>query len=343
MTFKEIIEDNCEHHCENHWWPQYAYHYTDIENAILIIERHTLFSRTKAIEKGLMKNENANTSVIENTGDAINFVRFYFRPLTPTQYRNEGFKHPDLGYHRYNNANVPVPIFFVFDLCKMLETTKDIMFSEMGQAGYGSPRCKNVEEFSRFNFKMIYTNGRMSNVELEKRYRHAEILVPEQFDIDPCLTSIVCRSESEKKTLLNLLREYSRELLMKYKDKIKIIKHDDMFYKNGFAIEDCVYNGKDVVISLSGTRAKTEYTAREKKEGEHLRKLDARAEINWVLQDASRRPSTTNFKMDYENPTYYTIPNLLPPKGARSLYVKIWVENKIMCFMAKHLTPAAII
>ena len=75
MTFKEIIEDNCDRNCKNQWWPRFAYHYTDIENALTIIERHMLFSRTLAIEEKVMVNDNANTNVIQNTGDAVNFVR----------------------------------------------------------------------------------------------------------------------------------------------------------------------------------------------------------------------------------------------------------------------------
>lgn len=342
MTFEEIIKDNCDHHCANSWWPKFAYHYTDIENAVLILDKHTIFSRTKALEEGLMRNDNANTSVISNTGDAVDYARFYFRPKTPTQYRNEGFKHPDLNYHQQYNANVPVPIFFVFDLCMMLESTEGIVFSEMGQAGYGSPRSSTIEDFSKFNFDMIYSDGWMSNAELEKKYRHAEILVPGQYDIDPCLKYIVCRSECEKMTLLNLLREHSRSVYTKYKNKI--IKCDGMFYKNGFAIEDCVFIGKDVVISLMGTRDKTEYTAKEKTRGTHLRRLDAQIQVCWLLKDLTRSTTLTyETKMDYESPTYYTIRDIVQPKEARSILVKIWVEDKLMCYMAKHLSQAAII
>ena len=344
MTFKEIIEDNCDRNCKNQWWHRFAYHYTDIENALTIIERHMLFSRTLAIEEKVMVNDNANTNVIQNTGDAVNFVRLYFRPLTPTQYRNEGFKHPDLQYHQKNNANVPVPVFFVFDLCHMLESIEGIVFSEMGQAGYGSPRFSTIEEFSKLNFKMIYSNGKMSNPDLEKRYRHAEILIPEKLDIDSCLTNIVCRSESEKKTLLNLLRERSKDAYLKYKNKIAIIKHGDMFYKNGLAIEDCIFNGKDIFITLMGTRAKTEYAMKEKKDGEHLRKLKAQIQISWLLQDNTKIiAGKRDFDMDYESPTFYTIPNVDVPTGARSIFVKIWVENKLICYMTQHLSPAAII
>lgn len=340
MTVKEIIVNNCTQNCENNWWPKYAYHYTDIENAIRIMELHRLFSRTRAVEKDLMQNDNANLNVITNTVDAVNYVRFYFRPLTPTQFRNEGFKHPDLQYHINNNANVPVPVFFLFDLCQMLESSKNIEFSEMGQAGRGSPRYTTIEDFSRFNFKMIYAKGRMENPKIEKKYRHAEILVPEQYDIDTCLTAIVCRSDSEKSTLYNLLRESSINTFEKYKDRITVMKSDEMFYKNGLAIDNCEYNGRDLVFSLMSTRAKTEYTLKENEQGKRLRKLDASVQIIWLLQDSSTIKQMADFQMDYENPTYYTIPDIEPPIEAKSISVKIWVEGKMMCYMIKYLLPA---
>ena len=34
MTFEEIIQENCRNHSAVQWWPLYAYHYTDVENAV---------------------------------------------------------------------------------------------------------------------------------------------------------------------------------------------------------------------------------------------------------------------------------------------------------------------
>ena len=86
MSYKEIIQNN-EKYAPVRWWPHYAYHYTDIQNAVSILESEMLYSRTQAEELHVMQNDNASRQVIDMTRDRItSYVRFYFRPLTPTQY-----------------------------------------------------------------------------------------------------------------------------------------------------------------------------------------------------------------------------------------------------------------
>ena len=118
MTFYEIIQQNCEK-APVGWWPRYAYHYTDVSNAVNILSTGYLYSRIKTQEANLMANDNASIQVINMTESATtSYVRFYFRPLTPTQYYNEGFKHSCIRYDD-ENANVPVPVFLLFDLEKV--------------------------------------------------------------------------------------------------------------------------------------------------------------------------------------------------------------------------------
>ena len=114
MTFREIIANNCLENSPVDWWPKYAYHYTDISNAVSILRSGYIYSRIHATESGLMQNDNASRQVIDITNRAaVSSVRFYFRPLTPTQYHNEGYKHPQLRYNHDENANTPVPVFFL--------------------------------------------------------------------------------------------------------------------------------------------------------------------------------------------------------------------------------------
>lgn len=138
MTFAETIARNCAH-VQPGWWARYAYHYTDLINAISILTSGHLYSRIQADGKGLMRNDNASRQVIDMTSSrATSYVRFYFRPLTPTQYHNEGYKHPAIRYCGDENANVPVPIFFLFDL-EMLLSRQETCFSALTQAGHGNP------------------------------------------------------------------------------------------------------------------------------------------------------------------------------------------------------------
>ena len=48
------------------WWTKSLFHFTDIKNAISIIENGKIYSRNKVIELNLMQNDNANDSVILN-------------------------------------------------------------------------------------------------------------------------------------------------------------------------------------------------------------------------------------------------------------------------------------
>lgn len=92
MTYRDVIDRNCQEHSPVKWWPKYAYHYTDIANAVSILYSGCIYSRVHAKELGIMQNDNASKQVIDMTDHATkSSVRFYFRPLTPTQYYNEGY------------------------------------------------------------------------------------------------------------------------------------------------------------------------------------------------------------------------------------------------------------
>lgn len=113
MKFEDIIQTNYKSLSGNgKLWCRYAFHFTDISNAVEILANKTLYSRNVAKEMDVMHNDNASRQVINVTKSSIlDYVRFYFRPLTPTQYHNEGFKHKDIRYENDVDANVPVPKF----------------------------------------------------------------------------------------------------------------------------------------------------------------------------------------------------------------------------------------
>lgn len=214
MTYKQIIEKNCERYTP-HWWPRYAYHFTDVTNMIGILSSGMLFSRVEATRKGVMGNDNASKQVIDMTMTrTTSYARFYFRPLTPTQYHNEGFKHAKLRYYEDIHANIPVPVFLVFELDHLLKT-EGVQFSALSQAGYGSPTYQGEEAFSCLPFDQIYSDGPCDVNMLN--HRHAEILCPDCYAIDGSLCTIACRNESEKATLLNLLYSGDQNAYHKYK------------------------------------------------------------------------------------------------------------------------------
>lgn len=130
----------------NEWWLDFFYHFTDVHNAVGIIESGWIYSRNKAEAENLMVNDNASRVVIGMTGSNKKiYGRLYFRPLTPTQYHNEGYKPPGTR-NREIDASCPVPIFFLLSVEKTmaLEGTR---FAERGISGNRSYIQSGMEHF----------------------------------------------------------------------------------------------------------------------------------------------------------------------------------------------------
>lgn len=333
MNYRDIIQKNC---AEISPLAKYAFHYSDILNIQSILLSGRLYSRSVAKKLNLMQNDNASRQVIDMTNDDITkSVRFYFRPLTPTQYHNEGYKHPSVRYDRDTNANVPVPIFLVFDLEKLLNLEKT-RFSECSQAGFGCPLCSTITEFSQFDFEKIYSIDPYQY----KEFKHAEIIYPEMFDIDICLKYIVCRNEVDKESLLNLLKE-NQNVYKKYKSKVIVSKKErTLFYKNGLCIEDCLYhNGVlNVVFSESNERRKYAERYLTRIELEKLSSLDFKVELTW---DNGHKGFCQN-KVDYLK---FKLLSIKIPiyKDASELEIKAYLEGNLLCSLKRVLNQVELI
>lgn len=339
MTYEEIITNNCQYHSPTAWWPKFAYHYTDITNAVSILNSGYLYSRENANHLGLMSNENASRQVIDVTRtEALSSARFYFRPLTPTQYYNEGYKHPKIRYSGDEYANIPVPVFLLFDLASVLRSD-GVRFSERRQSGYGSPLLEGVEAFSRLNFDYIYSKGAKNFAE-EKDYRHAEILGPPAFPIEGSIRNILCRNEIEQTTLLNLLKEKNRKAYNKYKAIIKVCR-EDMFECNGFFITACRYHDNSISITFADTYAKKRYTEimTERYGVESLAPLRLQVNLDWILsltsKDIARHFSTVlSVSYDLSNLLLRDVPFV---QHAKALQIRISIDDHIMCFVEPSL------
>lgn len=221
-----------EIHPSVEWWKQYLYHFTDINNCVSILKEGYLFSRHDCLSKGLMKNDNANSEVISHTDDGIqDMVRLYFRPKTPTQYHNEGYKS--------GKNNVPVPIFLTFKSYKILGM-QNVMFSEkaLNKHGSSSNLKSSIEEFKTFNFKGIYSHGWYDNTANSsmKDFRHAEVVVSNSLSVDE-VVNIWCRSNAEMETLKYKLKQEG--ILHKYENRIGVKESNDhLFYRNGSFLKD---------------------------------------------------------------------------------------------------------
>lgn len=343
MDYRSVIQDNKDNRSDVPWWPNFAYHYTDISNAVNILKSGKLYSRTNAKKLNLMNNDNASRKVIDITNTAtIDSVRLYFRPLTPTQYYNEGFKHSSIRYSGDEYANVPVPVFFVFDLDKIL-SLPGVKFSEGSQAGAGAPLKSGVEEFSKLDFDKIYSDGYSENYEEVNKYKHSEIVCLDSLEISACLNSIVCRNIVEKTSLLNMLKNADRMAYNKYKNLVKICKVD-MFEKNGLFVTAINMFDNVLTFEFCDTYDKIKYKNKQmqKNDLDELTPISSKLELEWLnhRKELYYRKAML-FDLDYDdNNLTIKIPKV---ESATVLHIRLYFEDHLMCDIERSINDSQIV
>lgn len=220
------------------WWPKYSFHFTDVTNAVNILSGGKLLCRSK----GRIETDIASATVINQT-DSIwkDYVRLYFRPRTPTQYHNEGFR--PLNNRGVHQAHCPMPIFLLFDSHDLL-TRETTHFSDGNVAAFSPQIGTDANFFSALPFEKIYHDSSLG--ESEKRsviyHRHAEVLIPNELDLSS-LKWIACRSEAELRTLTHLL---PFDVWTKFQDKLKIVR--PLFFRRWTFVEKAELGQKLVRI-----------------------------------------------------------------------------------------------
>lgn len=210
------------------WWPGHLFHFTDLTNAVKILGDGKLVSRSELERTGGLITDIASPEVISSTGSRWKeYVRLYFRPRTPTQYRNEGFR--PVG-QREMNAHCPVPVSFIFDAESIL-TRPPTLFSD-GNLATGVEPGNTAEYFQSLPFEKIYHDRSLWGLsDSEKRnlifHRHAKVIVPDAIDLSS-LRLIGCRSEAEFQTLIHLL---SSDVYLKWSKRIAVSRRFGLFFR----------------------------------------------------------------------------------------------------------------
>src|ERR1035437_5631778 len=194
---------------KQNWWARYLFHFTDIKNAIKTLEGGALYSRKKAIAKNLMQCENASPDIIGNTKEEYkDYVRLYFRPRTPTQYHNEGFR--PINNRKLGGAHCPVPIIFLFKSDPILTDT-ETYYSDGNIASPGVKIANSSDFYLWLDFDDIYHDSSLYGYDPYSSasiiyHRQSEVLIKNKLVLDQ-LDLIFCRSTAEYYTLKNLLPE----------------------------------------------------------------------------------------------------------------------------------------
>jgi hypothetical protein len=218
------------------WWPKFIYHFTDIKNAISILESGILYSRSEAIRLNLMQVDNASQDVINQTcPEYQRFVRFYFRPKTPTLFRNEGIRPVN---QRELNSHCGIPVYFCLDSMDVL-SRDETEFSNGNMGKNGVLHGNSLEFFQNIPFNLVFHEGPFKQEEKETiiNHRHAEVLLPNQISIESPLKHIYCRTIAERNSLINLL---PNPINIKWANKIKIADFPGFYNKKWTFVEEVV-------------------------------------------------------------------------------------------------------
>ncbi|MEK4847601.1 DUF4433 domain-containing protein [Bacillus sp. FSL W8-0183] len=258
--------------------PKYVYHFTDIGNAVNILKEGFIYSRNSAIKKSIMKVDNASATVIQNTeNNRKDYVRFYFRPKTPTQYRNEGVRAINQISSELK-AHCPVPVFFLFDSYSML-TLENSFFTYGNFANYDTKIYNDSLSFRNMPFNSVYHESYYDSSvypDMIKFHRHAELIVPDKCDLT-FLKRIVCRSEAEKETFINLLDE---SLKSKFKHHIIVDTKGWFFNSTWTFIERVNMTSDRVTFSFNVNKEMPAFSAKF-----YLKDLDSNQFETWSQID----------------------------------------------------------
>jgi len=328
MTYSDIIQENVNRYDPE--WPKYAFHMTSISNFISILSCGYLYSRNYATSLNVLKTDNASQDVLGNTEDLVkDYVRFYFRPKTPTYYHWEGYHQKGVRYNNETGVNISLPILLLFDLESLL-SDKQTMFN--GIKASGNIRNVNLKQgcqaFSELKFEKIYHDGATGLGGSIINYRHAEILYPHKYPISQSLKWIVCRNSSDVITIKQLLREYDDTLLKKWQDKIKAKRR--YFDFCGLRIEEkpilAEHNTIQIGFELLGQSAYEKYAKFVTRQSllNRFPELDIMVEMSF---DDKKCNYQYIINHHLENPRVY-LETISIPIGSAKLNLKIYFDNK---------------
>ena len=215
-------------------WSNWLYRSDHVENAAAILNNGRLLSRAAAERGGLIRVDSASPQYVGQLSAGYrDLVRLYFRPRTPTQYRNEGIR----PRHRIElDAHMPVPVYLLFSADLLGE--EGVWFTK-GRLAEGTPVGESAAFLKSIAFADVYHDSGVGRLGSRRRpeilnARNSEVVVRNELALDT-LTHIVCRSGAERETLSNLLAPAARDRWLR---RIQVDEgHRRMFEKRGTFVQ----------------------------------------------------------------------------------------------------------
>ena len=227
------------------WWPRFLFHCTDIRNVVNVLESGELLSRTQVNRYGHLPVDIAAPDIINQTDTRWHdYVRLYFRPKTPTQYNNEGFR--PVGQRKLG-AHCPVPVYLLFEASAVL-SRQDSLFTDGNLASGVDPK-HTINELRQMPFQLIYHDTWFGSDEKQKivYHRNAEVLIPQRLGLST-VQRILCRSQAEYETLLNLLSRGARN---RWVGKIGVVPKLNLFNSKWSFVQQVEMSGQSMLFRFN--------------------------------------------------------------------------------------------
>lgn len=229
------------------WWVRYLFHYTHLDNLAAILSQGQLHSRQTIETTTNHFTDSASPDIIDQTDDRWKtYVRFYFRPRTPTLYRNEGFRP---AHRRQLGSHCPIPVYLLFD-AKAILRRADSQFSSGSLASRRAKTFDSVNDFLHLPFHLIYHDTWFAPEERNAviHHRQAEVIVPHTTDLG-ALRYIWCRSQAEFETLRQQLIE--SDLWSQYHSIIRANTSPNLFFREWVFIEQVFMSASTLIITFN--------------------------------------------------------------------------------------------
>ena len=186
-------------------WSGRIYHFAHLHNVISILDSGVMLSRNRVRDF-----VDSAGSVVNRRKDAHDFVRFYFRPKTLTQYYNEqmGLVFSERNFstaHSFNYPKMPIPVFLSIDIEEILEKVDNatLFYSNGNMQARHTGLFNILDGFEHFNAESAFQNSW-----LEKSATQQEFLIKNQLPLQGLDSlEILVRDYYDQENLLQSLRK----------------------------------------------------------------------------------------------------------------------------------------